>query len=524
MHNTPRLPKRTRALKASSKTAKDDSSGTGIAPAWVSSPAAIASWLVCDLDAGIVRIEGAGCRESLSLREFRRSLHPADRPLFDAAVRAPEGAQAGTVFELRRRVPEGSERWLDLRELPGWRGSGSLVFALADATERKRREARLAHSQRLEALGELAGGVAHDLNNVLFSITGLVEYALESEEEAREDLLAGVLRAARRGQDLVRRLLSFARRSDSDPQVIDPGEVASDATRLLRPLLPAGVQLRCRFAEDLSPVRADEAALQQVVVNLVSNAAEALDEGRGTIEVHLENTRLGAEHPTACGLLPAGEYVRLTVRDDGRGIAPEHQARLFEPFFTTRAHEGGTGLGLAMVHGIVRGHGGGVEVESRPGEGTTFIVHWPVLPKARPSDPAPKLFQPPQGAARRVLLVDDDELVRGLLGRWLRRRGFEVLEAQSAEEALERLGQTEGFPDLLVLDQDLPGESGVALARELRARDCLAPALVLTGLPGPLVRRAARDLAGVRVLAKPISLGDLGRELATVLAAGSPPE
>jgi two-component system, cell cycle sensor histidine kinase and response regulator CckA len=371
----------------------------------------------------------------------------------------------------------------------------TVVFA--DVTEQRQLEQQLRHAQKLEAVGRLAGGVAHDFNNLLTAIDGYSELALlrlGMDDPARDDI-EEVQRAARRAADLTRQLLAFSRRQVLTATVVDLNEVVAGAERMLRRLIAADVELETRLAEDPTLVAADAGQLEQVITNLVLNARDAMPSGgRVLVETARDRDASGA----AC--------VRLTVADTGAGMSEETKARIFEPFFTTKDVGKGTGLGLAMVHGIVAQSEGEVTVTSAPGEGARFDILLPAA--AEPTAPAAAAEVEPVAGQGTLLLVEDDDAVREFSRRVLEGAGFRVVAAASGAEALELDAGLERL-NLLVTDVVMPGLTGRELAETMRLRR--------TGLPVVLMSGYSRDAAaleellagGATFLEKPFTSADL---------------
>ena len=426
-----------------------------------------------------------------------------------------------------------------LREADGT--CSGLVLRLHDITVQTRLEARLAHGERLQAVGQLAAGVAHDVNNLLAPILGAADEAL-----ARPDLppgLADELRlirgGAERGAALVRRLLAAGRQEARPPRVLALNEAVQGLCGLLRRMLGAGLRLDVELERPGPAVRADPAQLDRVLVNLAVNARDAMPDG-GRVRVRTGRTVLAQALVQGGDTVPAGPYATVEVADEGVGIPPEILPRIFDPFFTTRRERGGSGLGLASAHGIVRQCGGFIGVESRVGRGTCVRVHLPLHDGLPPHDGAAEaatpegggtpLVPPPTppgrpGAGRTVLLVEDHDGVRRLTERVLRRYGWRVLAAESAEAALALVAEHGGVRrlDLAVADVALPGMDGPALLRALRREKAGLPAVFASGYAGAHARAEA-DALGVDILQKPYPPRALLARMDAVLGAAAAPE
>ena len=378
----------------------------------------------------------------------------------------------------------------------------SAATTLAAFVQQRRAEEQLAHAHRLDAIGQLTGGVAHDFNNLLTVMSGSLQL-LETEvaSEAGRDLLASALRSVGRGAELTAKLLAFARRQRLVPREIDVPALLRDIELVLRRTLGDSVRLRLEVQDDLSPAYVDAGQLEAALLNLVLNARDALLHG-GEIVVAASKETLAHARPG----LPAGRYLKLCVRDSGRGMPPDVLARAMEPFFTTKGRERGSGLGLSMVHGFARQSGGDLQIESSLGVGTEARLSLPVAADAgtgaaAPAAPAASAPSPSQG--ERVLVVEDDPAVRSITVAFLRAAGYRVDAVADAETALELLRDDDGFA-LLFSDVMLgPGMDGKRLARSARA---LRPGLSVLLTSGDEKHAAEADAdpgAGPRLLRKP---------------------
>ena len=392
-----------------------------------------------------------------------------------------------------------------------------------------------AAAARLRAVGALAGGIAHDFNNLLTAIAGSAEAALSrapGSDAAAE--LRQVMESAGRGAALVKQLLAFARQQALLPRVVALNAAVGGMAELLGRLLGSRVRLHVALEDPGRRVKIDPTQLDQVIMNLALNARDAMPEG-GALTIRTSHAVVLRPEPIGNEILPAGRWAMLEVSDSGAGIPAEVVPRIFEPFFTTRRDQGGTGLGLSTVHGIVRQSGGFIAVESKRDQGTTFRI-WlprhdgpadPELPASFPAPPpaaAPAVREPAaQGMApgmnvQLVLLVEDEVPLLRLAERALKRAGFDVMSAGSAEEALEMLDAGGPQPLALVSDVVMPGLDGLQLAARLRARDPDLPVLLMSGYAEAAL---GRDLSAerLRLLPKPYSLSDLVREVRSILPA-----
>jgi PAS domain S-box-containing protein len=454
---------------------------------------------------------------------FFGAVHPDDaaagRAVFERAI----AARTGYRHELRVRRRDGAYRHVIDNASPRFGANGEflgLIGVLMDIqdlkdaeADRQRLEAPLRQAQKMEALGTLAGGVAHDFNNILGTIIGNVELArgdLVAEHPAQESL-AEVEKASGRARDLVQQILTFGRRQPDERQVIGLREVVGESVRLLRATLPAGIELVSGFARDVPNVFGDQSRIHQVVMNLCTNAWQAIAGGVGRITVSVATVHVTDAHRVA-GLRP-GRYACLTVADDGCGIDPAIVDRIFDPFFTTKAPGEGTGLGLSVVDGIVKSHDGAIVVETSPGQGATFRAYFPAVdaePLPRPIETRPA----PMGRGQRVLYLDDEGALVHLTARLLARFGYEVEGFTRPAEALAAFAADPQRFDMVVSDMNMPTATGLSVAADiLRLRPDVPVALISGFVTDDLAARA--EALGVKaVIFKP----NLTRELAPLIS------
>ncbi|MCC6197811.1 MAG: response regulator [Burkholderiales bacterium] len=455
-------------------------------------------------------------------------VHADDRARVEAAVAAQlAGGSVRYEVEYRVRDRDGAWRWLNergscLRNAAGepWRFVGSTI----DVTPRKEAErerervtAQLRQSQRLEAVGTLAGGIAHDFNNILGAVVGYGELAQTAAPpgSALRRYADNIMHAADRGRALVERVLVFSRSGMGERIAVDVQAVVAEALELLAASLPARLRLESRLDAGHAAVLGDDTQLHQVVMNLCLNAIQAMGD-EGLLEVALTRTTLARPQALSHGLLGAGSYVRLMVRDSGPGIAPDVQERMFDPFFTTKGVGQGTGLGLSLVHGVVADLAGAIDVQTRPGGGSAFTVVLPVIAEAAPAEQRDN-DATPHGKGQTVMIVDDEPALVALAEEMLADLGYEPVGFTAGAAALAALRDAPQRFDAILTDETMPRMSGSELARAIHALRPDLAILLMSGYRAPQLGHGAFN-AGVReVLAKPLRQRDIARALARAL-------
>jgi PAS domain S-box-containing protein len=421
-----------------------------------------------------------------------------------------------------RRANDGQERWVAVLGRYIYDDEGRATRALGivtDVTERRRLEQRVRQTQKLDALGTLAGGIAHDFNNILSILRGnllLIEADLPADHPIAP-AISEMSRACSRARDLVRQILTFGRQQEQDRKVISLSEVIEEALRLLRSTVPASIQIRSHVAPDSPTVLADASQVHQVVMNLGINASQAIGRGAGIIDVELEPVHADAMLASHSPDLHEGDYVRLRIRDDGVGMTRDVLERIFEPFFTTKPQGMGTGLGLAVVRGIVKSHDGAITVYSEPGKGTQFHVYFPVVHSAAVETPKP-LPAPVQGRGERILYLDDEDALVLLARRLLERLGYRVAAFSDPAQAVAAFEVAPDQFDLVLSDLSMPGMTGIDVARRILEIRPDIPVLLASGYVRNEDTELARSIGVREVIWKPATINEMGEVLARVLA------
>jgi signal transduction histidine kinase/CheY-like chemotaxis protein len=451
------------------------------------------------------------------------------------------GEPSSQIIETQR-IADDADRTCQTHKAPLRNAEGEVIGVVGwydDITDRETQRTkallddRLRHAHKLDSLGALAGGIAHDFNNILAAIAANVTLARRalSADHPTAEYLTDIDHASARALALVRQILTMSQPTPAQLRPVAVAEVVVEASRLLRATIPAGIELVTRLDPVAPLVAADPTQLHQVVVNLATNARNAIEDlpsSAGCIEIIVTSQELDA---SATKLLPGelvpGSYVVFSVRDNGAGMDAETKARIFEPFFTTRGVGLGTGLGLSVVHGIVTAHHGAITVTSSRGRGTTVRVYLPMAPHQLEHEPAAASRRPvsslPPDAPARVLFVDDEPALAKAVARVLRQDGYHVTAFTQPREALEAFRQHPDDFDLLAVDYNMPNISGVDLAREVLSLRPDLPVIIASGFVTEALRSEAESLGADRVIHKANLAGDLQaalRELLTAAATG----
>ena len=400
------------------------------------------------------------------------------------------------------------------------------VVHIIDTSEQKSLEAQFAQAQKMQAMGQLAGGVAHDFNNLLTAMIGFCDLLLQRHAAGDPSFgdIMQIKQNANRAANLVRQLLAFSRKQPLQAKDLSVTDALTEMSHLLTRLMGETIELKLIHGRDLVAVRVDPGQFDQVIINLAVNARDAMP-GGGTLTITTEAVTIDTPIDLGAEQAPAGEYVKISVQDTGNGIAPEHLARIFEPFFSTK-HEtpgAGTGLGLSTVYGIVRQTGGFILVESKPGEGAHFNIHLPrvqaeaaVVEHEQAVEPPPPAEQDAAPDGTTVLLVEDEDAVRVFAARALKNKGYTILEARTGEQALDIMRDAPDV-DLMITDMMMPGMDGATLASLIRVERPEIKVLLISGYSEEVARGEVLDTPDIHFLPKPFSLGQLASRVSEVM-------
>ncbi|MGA7826660.1 MAG: PAS domain S-box protein, partial [Geobacteraceae bacterium] len=419
-------------------------------------------------------------------------------------------------FEWRHRRLDGSEfdamAVLSRFELDG---APVLLAIVRDISQKKNLEKQLYHAQKMESIGTLAGGVAHDFNNLLTVITGygfMIKTRL-APDDPQMAMIDQILSSSDRAAQLTRGLLAFSRKQVTEPKPVELNDTVNRVEKLLRRLIGADVELITTLAEKPLRLFADEGQLEQVLMNLATNARDAMPEG-GSLIISTEEKR--EEHYSFHGLIKPGNYALIKVSDTGCGMDEHTRAKIFEPFFTTKELGRGTGLGLAIVYGIVKQHNGFINVDSEPGSGTTFKIHLPLISELI-IDTDAEVEPPPEGGPETILLTEDDDIIRAMVSSFLRDFGYRVIAAVDGGDALEKFVKHEHEIDLLILDVIMPKKNGGEVYKAVKGLRPELEVLFVSGYTADIIRQKGILEEDIQFISKPVSPADLLRKIREIL-------
>lgn len=452
-------------------------------------------------------------------------IHPEDRVRVTAAFAALTGEGPSLDLEYRIVRPDGEIRWVRARGYQVREAAENKVVRhtgiVTDITERKKFEDQSRRAQRMESIGTLAGGIAHELNNLLAPI--VMGAGLLRQLEARPEslpVLEAIERSANRASALVKQVMSFARGIEGTKVALDVGAIIREIDSIARDTFPRNITVETGVASDLGPVMADPAQIKQVLLNLALNARDAMPSG-GRLSLHADRIEIAPVEAAARYHGTPGRFLRIVVTDSGTGIPPEILERIFEPFFTTKPFGKGTGLGLSTVQGIVRSHGGFVNVESAPGQGSTFTVFLPCRPALEPAALVPAAPGAlPRGRGEQILVVDDEPAIREMTRQTLEAFGYRVLTAEDGAQAIAAYAQRRNEVQLVLTDMMMPVMDGPALIAALRRLHPQVRIIAASGLTPEDSSAATLGGGPIHLLAKPYEAATLLRLVRTVLDDG----
>jgi len=398
----------------------------------------------------------------------------------------------------------------------------AVLGVIRDITHRKQLEHRVRQAQKIEAIGTLAGGIAHQFNNILAIIRGYAELSYESltDNPVLKRNLQHVLTASDRARELVNQILIFSQQAKEGQKPLDINVIIKDSLRLLQASLPTNIEFRQDIEDSAGFVLAEPNQIRQLIVNLCTNATQAIGEQNGLVEVNLKKVVLEPGSMTGLKNLDPGVYMRLTVSDTGHGMEQKVKERVFDPFFTTKATGEGLGMGLAVIHGIVKTCGGDIQVESKPGKGTAFHLFFPCIDfeKKEPQKAKQlKIKEPIPGGNERLLFVDDEQMLVEVHQEILERLGYNVMAVRSGFEALELFNEDPEIFDLVITDHAMPGMTGIELSRKLLKIRADIPIILCTGLTKTTICQEAKDAGISELVMKPIIMKDLDALIRDVL-------
>ncbi len=456
-------------------------------------------------------------------------VHPEDRPRVIKHLRQDLSSNTPHSLIFRIITQSGQNRWIAHVCQPVYSPEGKnlgrrvsnrdiTLYKKAEA-EKAQLEAQLRQAQKLEAIGTLAGGIAHDFNNILSPIIMYTEIAMSmlGPNESLRPLLEDVHKASKRAADLVKQILTISRQTERQPVLMQLGPIVKESLKLLRASFPATIEIRQESFTERDWIMADPTEIYQIVMNLCTNAAHAIADNTGVLTVGLGNLTLDQEQKAHGMTVQPGNYLLLTIRDTGSGISPEIMERIFEPYFTTKGVGQGTGLGLALVHGIVKNYGGGINVLSEPGKGTTFQVLLPMV-EAEAEVAPENLTLMPAGKGR-ILLIDDEPDIVAAAKIILGQIGYEVVGLTASPEALEAFRTNPKKFDLIITDLTMPQLAGLDLAKECLSLRPDIPIILCTGYGESITLERARAMGLRQIILKPIIPAQLVEAIRLALEA-----
>jgi PAS domain S-box-containing protein len=489
---------------------------------------------LCNMDGSFVQMNSAYIRmtgyskSELEKLTFRDLTHPEDlakqMPYYEQCLR---GEIDSYQLDKRYVKKNGEIIWVNMIVAVTKDETGTPLHALImaeDITEvkmaeenRQNLEAQLRQAQKMEAIGTLAGGIAHDFNNILGAIIGYSEMAIYDTEEGSmvRHNMEQVLKAGHRAKDLVKQILAFSRKSEQDKKIILITPIIKEVLKLLRASLPTTIEIRQHIEPNLGAIFADPTQIHQVIMNLGTNSAHAMENSGGLLEVKLLNEDVDSENASKYGDMEPGRYVGLVVNDTGHGMDSATLERIFDPYFTTKTKEKGTGMGLAVVHGIVKGHNGGIKVTSKPGKGTSIEILFPRTASEMQFDTVQLQALPTGGEC--ILYIDDEQTLIDLGENMLAKLGYDVVTRTSPIEAIEAFRANPDKFDLVISDMTMPNMTGDILAKEIMKIRSDIPVIICTGFSEQISPEKVEAIGISGFLMKPLTIHELARTVRKVL-------
>ena len=468
-------------------------------------------------------------QELLNMSALDILTEDSQKIFLERADRILKGQKVSSSAEFKARAKSGSEFWVMINSKMFYASDGKPKRAMVVAhditeqklaeEEKKNLEYQLQQAQKMEAIGTLAGGIAHDFNNILSVIIGYTELILMNGNvggEVRQNLKE-IFSASKHARDMVKQILAFSRQNKQERKLIQVAHIVKEAVKMLRASLPTTISIQHHIEKDTGVIEADPTQIHQVIMNLCTNAAHAINEKDGVLEIHLGNVDLDQKNAADIPGLKAGSYLKLSVKDSGEGIHPEAQPHIFNPYFTTKEEDKGTGLGLAVVQGVAKSNNGSVTVESEVGKGTAFHVYLPTIKRKFTAND--EISTPLPMGCERILLVDDEQPLVEIGRQMLERLGYRVATRTSSIEALELFKADPDRFDLVITDIVMPNMTGDKLAKKIMDIRKNIPVVLCTGYSEKFTRQNASDMGIQTFLMKPLVMRDLASTVRQALAA-----
>ena len=423
-------------------------------------------------------------------------------------------------YIIEKRKKDGRVILLEIDESPILDENGrvtAIAGAARDVTKREQMESDLRQAYKMEAIGTMTAGIAHDFNNILGIILGNIELALvdDTEGDSVRPNLKAIKSACLKGRDVVRQLVGFSRKNEQSKKPVKIDAILRESVALIRSTLPSSIQINLAISGNTEPVNADPTQIQQVVFNLCTNAAHAMENDGGILTISLEEVKLSENTFPGNRNIQKGKFVKLTVSDTGHGIEPQYKEKIFDPYFTTKEVGKGSGMGLTVVQGIVKNHDGAVSVISEPGKGTSVTSLFPVCPEKPVEEKSSSTELPPGN--ERVLFVDDEEFIVDISRQILGRLGYRVKACMSPAEALALYQSTPDQFDLVISDMTMPRMNGIELSKRLKEINRRIPIIICTGYSSMVNENKAKELGVDAYIKKPITMQSIAQTIRRVL-------